>query len=144
MIFKRSWNVLHHMSSFWKLRWGVLRIASQTNLQYVNPCINYRLAKGTRPWLVFYKGIFKNMKCPQKQKGQLICSFNYCVTKVHVASTTPLQHWVWHQPYVLLRLSVEWGATKCARGLQVLMLKLCCCHGQLAPFPVATYRPLTS
>ena len=32
MIFKRSWNVLHHMSSLWKLRWGVFRIASQTNL----------------------------------------------------------------------------------------------------------------
>ena len=29
-------------------------------------------------------------------------------------------------------------------GHQVLTLKWCCCHRQLAPFPVATCRPLTS
>ena len=29
-------------------------------------------------------------------------------------------------------------------GDEILMLKLCCCRGQLAPFPVATCRPLTS
>ena len=29
-------------------------------------------------------------------------------------------------------------------GDQVLTFKLCCCQGQLAPFPVATCPPLTS
>ena len=29
-------------------------------------------------------------------------------------------------------------------GQQVLALKRCCCHRQLAPFPVATCQPLTS
>ena len=42
----------------------------------------------------------------------------------------------------VLRLSVEYGVTKF--GQQVLMLKLCCCKGQQAPFPVATCPPLTS
>jgi len=32
----------------------------------------------------------------------------------------------------------------CKLGDQVLTFNLCRCHGQLAPFPVATCRPLTS
>ena len=29
-------------------------------------------------------------------------------------------------------------------GDQVLTFNLCCCHGQLAPYPVATFRPSMS
>ena len=38
----------------------------------------------------------------------------------------------------------QWSKVRRTFGDQVLMFNLCCCDGQLAPFPVATCRPLTS
>ena len=43
---------------------------------------------------------------------------------------------LWQMSCLLLRLSVEWSTTKF--GYQVLTLKLQCCQGQLAWFPVVT------
>ena len=50
--------------------------------------------------------------------------------------------WIWTFKmllhYILLRLSVEQGGTKVR--WKVLTFKFSCCHGQLAPFLVATCR----
>ena len=62
MIFNRSWNVLHHIYSLWKLRWGVFRMASHTNLHNPNNNIT--------AWLVKRKGKAWTRECIWKQMGQ--------------------------------------------------------------------------
>ena len=45
---------------------------------------------------------------------------------------------------ILIYYDYQLSKARLKFGYKVLTLKPCCCHGQLAPFPVATCRPLTS
>ena len=69
------------------------------------------------------------------------------VTPSHLpqlSMTTPIPPPSYHKKSGLLYYDYHLSKARWALGDQVLTFNLCCCHGQLAPFPVAPCQPLMS